>query len=283
VALLPDEEVSMRHLCHFLGRYDKYLILSRGATFRREGFKTVEFPRKFFGTLAAHNHLLFWPGFYRAFEQYEYILIYHLDSLVFSDELMRWCRAGWDYIGPPWLPCPDTPWVKEPRVGNGGFTLMKIRSVLQVLRNRYRHKPATYWIDVLTRNPARTARVFETLERVQRVYPRSETLNRVVTCWQQSRNPAVYGCNNDLFWSFDAVRFLPTFKIAPVEEGLRFAFEAAPRVCFELNRRQLPFGCHAWPKYDRTFWEPYLLPPVPRPGVVGQPAHQAQIAASEIS
>jgi hypothetical protein len=33
----------------------------------------------------------------------------------------------------------------------------------------------------------------------------------------------------------------------------------APRLCFELNGRKLPFGCHAWQRYDRGFWEPYLL------------------------
>jgi len=44
-----------------------------------------------------------------------------------------------------------------------------------------------------------------------------------------------------------------------VEEGLRFAFEGAPRMCFELNQQKLPFGCHAWAKFDRSFWEPYLI------------------------
>jgi hypothetical protein len=33
----------------------------------------------------------------------------------------------------------------------------------------------------------------------------------------------------------------------------------APRFCFEQNDMRLPSGCHAWPKYDRKFWEPYLL------------------------
>ena len=257
--LLPDEEISARHLLHFLGKYDKYLIVPDHSPFRREGFWTLEFPAKFFGSLAAHNHLLYWPAFYRAFDRYEFILIYHLDSLVFSDQLMAWCDAGWDYIGAPWVPCADTPWISEPRVGNGGFTLMRIRSVLQVLRNRYRQKRTSYWTDVLTRNPKQTRFLFESMERVHHVFPRIKTIDRLVACWRRSQNPAGYGCSNDVFWSFEAKTYLPTFKIAPVDVALRFAFEAAPRMCFELNNGHLPFGCHAWPRYDRAFWEPHLL------------------------
>jgi hypothetical protein len=47
--------------------------------------------------------------------------------------------------------------------------------------------------------------------------------------------------------------------VASVDEALRFAFEAAPRECFERNGRRMPFGCHAWEKFDRGFWEPFLL------------------------
>lgn len=259
--LLPEEEVSMRHLSHFLGKYDKYLVAPSGTAIEREGFETIHFPHKFFGSAAAHNQLLMWPPFYRAFREYEYILMYHLDSLVLSDELMRWCRAGWDYIGAPWLPCTDTPWVKEARVGNGGFTLMKVERVLQVLHNRYWQKPTSYWADMVARNGNRLRPLFRILEGLQRVFPRSKIVDRPLQHWRVSNDPAIHGSNNDYFWSMQASTYLPEFKVATVEEGLRFAFEAAPRMCFELNQRQLPFGCHAWTKFDRGFWEPHLLSP----------------------
>ena len=53
--------------------------------------------------------------------------------------------------------------------------------------------------------------------------------------------------------------YLPEFKVASLEQGLRFAFEASPRTCFEMNGGRLPFGCHAWGRYDREFWTPHLL------------------------
>ena len=49
------------------------------------------------------------------------------------------------------------------------------------------------------------------------------------------------------------------FSIAPFETALKFSFEVAPRQCFEMNNQSLPFGCHAWARYDRSFWEPYLI------------------------
>jgi hypothetical protein len=257
--LTPEEELSMRHLSHFLGTYDKYLVAPPGLSIERKGFKLVHFPAKFFGSAAAHNQLLMWPRFYRAFQKYEYILIYHLDSLVLSDEIIRWCDAGFDYIGAPWLPCGDTPWVKEARVGNGGFTLMKVANVLRVLYNRYKKEPAAYCSDLMMRNRKRFRPLFRLLEKLQPSFPNSKFINRPLYDLRKSERPDIHGCNNDYFWSFEAPRYLPEFKIASVEEGLRFAFEAAPRNCFEMNGRRLPFGCHAWTKFDRTFWEPYLL------------------------
>ena len=258
-ALLPEEEVSLRHLRHFLGAYDKYLIAPAGASIQRDGFNTVHFPRKFFGSLAAHARMGFWPPFYEAFQDYEYILIYHLDALVFSDELMQWCDAGWDYIGAPWLPCSDTPWVKQPAVGNGGFALMKVESSLRALNNRYRDDPLTYWADLLTSNGHRLTPVFRMLETLKRRFPDARVVQWPLERWEKSENPARYGLNNDFFWAFHAVRYLPSFKVAPVDAALQFAFEGSPRMCFELNQQRLPFGCHAWAKYDRAFWEQFLL------------------------
>ena len=47
-------------------------------------------------------------------------------------------------------------------------------------------------------------------------------------------------------------------EIAPVEVGLKFAFEAHPRYCFEKNMNKLPFGAHAWDKWDSDFWKNWI-------------------------
>lgn len=252
--LTPDEVISLRHLVHFLGKYDKYAIAPKHLTVSLPGFGIKRYPDRFFGSLAAHNRLLLSPRFYDVFQEYKYLLIYHLDALVFSDQLQQWCETDLDYIGAPWLTCEDTPWVKVPKVGNGGFSLRKIDSFLKVIESpRYTIDPATYWREFCASNP----KYRQYLHLPKKYLKRLRVFNGAR--WQMSHWHGLNGENEDCFWSDKGTNYYPGFKIASVEVGLRFAFEAAPRWCFELNGRRLPFGCHAWPRYDRDFWEPYLL------------------------
>jgi hypothetical protein len=255
--LTSDEQISMRHLLHFLGDYDKYLIAPRGLRVQSDGFRVKRFSRKFFGSSVAHNRLTYARSFYQAFADYKFIFFYHLDSLVFSNQLLQWCASDLDYIGAPWLQCADTPWVQQPRVGNGGFTLIRVEAALKVLHNRFRQEPARYWFELVERNARLLEPIVATLRRrrIKHRIPRSKTVDRLQNEWSRIERPT----NNDLFWADEASRYLPEFKVASVEEGLRFAFEAAPRSCFELTRGRMPFGCHAWTRFDRKFWEPYLL------------------------
>jgi hypothetical protein len=57
----------------------------------------------------------------------------------------------------------------------------------------------------------------------------------------------------DLFWSFIAPRLNPAFSVAPPEIAIDFAWELNPREHYQQTG-QLPFGCHAWARYDRAFW-----------------------------
>jgi hypothetical protein len=62
----------------------------------------------------------------------------------------------------------------------------------------------------------------------------------------------------DKFWSFEAPRLEPGFRIPPAETAVAFAFESEPRFCFEQNGRRLPFGCHKWRAHDPEFWASYI-------------------------
>jgi Protein of unknown function (DUF5672) len=102
-----------------------------------DGFSVVELDRGHFGSAKNHNRMLYRTDFWEKFVDYEYVLMYHLDALVFSDQLQEWCDRGLDYIGSPFLQCADAPWVRVERVGNGGFALYRVPSVLKVLWKRY--------------------------------------------------------------------------------------------------------------------------------------------------
>lgn len=252
-----EETISLRHLTHYLGRYDKYMLAPASRRMEVTGVKVLPFPDGFFGSPTAHDRMMFSERFYRTFEAYKYILVYHLDSLVLSDQLEEWCGADLDFIGPPWLKCPDSPWVKVERVGNSGFALIKVSSFLKVINSPVRSiEPDAYWEQYYASKPA-AVRLFNLPRRYLKHLRMFNCAKWEMRRWLESNHNS--DMNSDMFWSDAAPRYYPGFKIASVEQGLQFAFEVAPRLCFERNNRRFPFGCHAWARYDRAFWKPYLL------------------------
>jgi len=141
----------------------------------------------------------------------------------------------------------------------GGLSIIRVAAALQVLHERFRIEPEKFWEErfagffkgllALLRHPRRLTPQWLRNSFTRPLQKRLQRLDKM----------EVLVRNNDLFWSYRAVEYVPGFRIADWRTGLRFAFEACPRQCFELNDRKLPFGCHAWAKYDRAFWEPYLL------------------------
>ncbi len=258
-SITDDEAISFRHLFHYLGRYDKYLALPRSLDFSYPGLTLARFEDEFFGSAQANARMMLSPSFYRRFAEYQYILLYQTDALVFSDQLEEWCERGLDYVGAPWLRCEDSPTVEHDRVGNGGLSLRNVQSCLQVIDSpRYDIDPDEYWQRYCATHP----RYLHYLNWPRKYVKRIRMFNnaqRAMKVWTDPSNP---WANEDYFWADEAKRFYPAFKVASVQEGLQFAFEVVPRKCFEQNGRKLPFGCHAWARYDRAFWEPYLLPSV---------------------
>jgi hypothetical protein len=258
--LTADEEISLRHLRRFLGRYDKYLVAPETLKFTLPDFTTKRFADEFFHDTATYSALLISREFYRAFDEYEYILIYQLDALVFSDQLAEWCATGLDYVGAPWFKGQGVNFVDEPAVGNGGLSLRKVESFLRVAgAPGMETELDRYWDALYAAKPVS----FRLLNLPRKLFRRLRALmsQRGLSV---RRSPAGFidpgqRTNEDCFWSFRAIRYDPSFRIASAADGLRFSFEIDPKKCYELNDQHLPFGCHAWNKYDREFWEPFLL------------------------
>lgn len=253
--LNADELVSLRHVEQYLGGYDRFFLAPEGmAVSHSPEFQVQRFPAEYFGSAVAHNTLLLTRRFYQAFRGYRFILICHLDALVFSDQLTEWCARDWDYIGAPWFLCSHTKWLEQwgrtSGVGNGGFSLRKVDAFLRVLGSKHRDmEPDAYWRNYIANKP-RHVRYHQFWRRWLK---HLGVFNNVR--WSLYRHRVA----EDLFWSFEATRFDPGFRVAPVEEALRFAWETEPRRCFEMTGGAIPFGCHAWPRYDRAFWVPHLL------------------------
>lgn len=71
----------------------------------------------------------------------------------------------------------------------------------------------------------------------------------------KKESQAVYTGNEDVFFSISDGE---NFKVAPLDVALKFAFEREVERCFELNNEKLPFGCHAWERYNLKFWKPFI-------------------------
>jgi hypothetical protein len=64
--------------------------------------------------------------------------------------------------------------------------------------------------------------------------------------------------NEDFFWCLMMPKLNPFFSIPSAAVALRFAFELDPSDCYKKLGDQLPFGCHAWEKYEPEFWSAFI-------------------------
>jgi Protein of unknown function (DUF5672) len=261
--LSAEEEISMRHLREHLGRFDRYIIGLQRLPKAFSDFTLLRLPARYFTDRFGYNRLILTKEFYRAFAAYEFLLIYQLDSLVFANNLEYWCRKGWDYVGAPWLIDTEDPQKGFSVVGNGGFSLRRVQSAIDVLTSKqFLEDPKTRGLQTGPRSKLIHERL-ESTPLLKRIFVAGKTLlhrsgyhNNVR--WLV-RDTVRTQRHEDHFWAYDAWKVVKQFRIPSPREALEFSFEVAPRYCFEVNDARLPFGCHAWFRYDREFWEPFLL------------------------
>ena len=80
-------------------------------------------------SIEEYNCLLTSVHFYRQFKDFEYVLVFQSDSMLFKDsEFSVEDFLGWDYIGAPWQDKPICPG------GNGGLSLRRVRTMMNICR-----------------------------------------------------------------------------------------------------------------------------------------------------
>jgi hypothetical protein len=208
---------------------------------RRLQFKTFE--DRFFAGIKGYNALMRSKDFYQSFSDHSHVLISQTDALVLSDQLDLWCERDISYIGAPWFVGGSDP--RQPLqflgVGNGGFSLRRVGDFLRVLNT-----PKRIPNFIKSRAEGRTGLLG---------MPRRLKHER---WFAYNVEPFFPTSNEDQFWGVLVPAVFPFFRVPKPEEAVAFAFEVAPRLLYELNGHQLPFGCHAWERCDRAFWEEKL-------------------------
>ena len=251
LTLTPEEQISFRHLRRYLGDRDTYLVLPEGLAGTVDGLPARRFDARFFANHRAHQRLMLEPHLYESFAAYRFVLVYHLDSLVLSDELERWCGEGYDFVGAPWTKRGADGTPRFTGVGNGGFSLRRVSGCLRALEAA--RKPTAR---VQTRARFAAATATRIARRAATGAREGRLRGAAAAALGALRDSYLY---EDKFFGAVAPTLVDDFRVPSAEVALAFAFETEPRYCYERNGRRLPFGGHKWTSYDRAFWEPHLL------------------------
>lgn len=267
-----EECASVRQTFRMLGRHDIVFVTHAGCRLdayreiveaERGTLRTELFDACYFDSTAHYSDLCFSEEFYLRFaQQYEYMLICQPDAWVFRDELDYWCSLGYDYIGAPIF----FPYNKQHftrifyGVGNGGFSLRRIAYCLDIVRsdwNRIYLKPSIlaklYWYGFLY-NEDYTKNIFKRIGLLPLFIAKSLGFRNTIAQFRKT------GCEEDMLFSVWAKNAWGTKCRVPGEiEAAHFSMEVHPSYLYEKTGHQLPFGCHAFEKWEyESFWKQHI-------------------------
>lgn len=238
------EQLSLDRCLHVFKPYTRIAVKPSSLTSVPAGIEnTISFDDAYFAGIEGYNRLMLSPEFYQAFmPEFKVMLIYQLDAFVFRDELLYWCNRGYDYIGAPWpyeVAPPD--FVKKAK--------LKWQNYLAVKRNKMDEESG-----VLHRHQieGRVGNGGFSLRNIERFHAISRQEQVLIKRYLDQHH---HHFHEDVFWGVEVNRTRTQLRIPEARIAQKFAFENFPERLFAENRRELPFGCHAWDKHI-DFWRP---------------------------
>jgi hypothetical protein len=250
-----DEQISLLRCATVLGPHPMRIVYPNGLD--TAPYKTLlpkalplPVPKAWMTSISAYNQMMVNPSFYAMFNDYTHLLIHEPDALVLKDELLFWCQKKYDYIGAPWFDgfSNANSEAHIMGVGNSGFSLIRVKAITSLLASRFRLLARPWLFRQLLKKliGRQTAFSFQLL---LQCLGWAGTFQGAHLFMQQNWDDFLFRYSH----SAD-----PDFRIAPVSEALLFSWEVNPSICFRLNGGVLPFGIHAWNRYDRFFVENLL-------------------------
>jgi hypothetical protein len=249
----PPEVVSLRQLGRCLGNRIIAVLAPGGLDLScyREMIPLDNIIRvnpKSMASIQAYNRLMISPAFFSSFSGFTHVLIHEPDAIVLRDDLDFWCELPFDYVGAPWFEGrKDASYDSSLEgVGNFGLSLHNLEGSDRVLHSRKRWYPEA-------------AREFAANARGRRERIRRECIAILNGGGTLRGAHKLYKGHCDVFWCEIVPRVFPDYRIAPIDVAMNFSWEVQPRRCFALCNGQMPFGMHAWARYDLDFLAPKLL------------------------
>lgn len=213
-------------------------------------WKIERFSEKYFTSIEGYNKLLLSKSFYKRFKEFQFIQIYQLDAWVFRDDLDYWCSQNYDFIGAPWFEEYKQGNLNFTTVGNGGFSLRKVKSALKILSSHKRIESLKVIFKKEWEIPYNFNGRIGSFIKLIKIFC---FLKNNTHHWFNDFNK-----NEDLFWSTIANELFKWYRIPDPGKALQYSFELNPSFLFEKNNYKLPFGCHAWEKYEPEFWKQHI-------------------------
>ena len=220
--LSPLEEYSLKYSLKFIDNKNSVFIcpfdLDKAYYFKN--FPEVlfhEYNNCFFESIRDYNRLMLSKDFYSNYLSFDYILILQTDAIILKNELDKWINLNYDYIGAPW---PEK---------------------FKLLLSYDAFNKKNYMVEASVGNGGFSLRSVKGVIRLIDEFPEAIDFFKE-TGSSEDLFFATYGLGSKYFNT-------PNEIIASL-----FSLELQPQKYFELNGNQLPFGGHAWWKYDINFW-----------------------------
>jgi hypothetical protein len=218
-----DELFSVKTSLSNLQGHDIYWVAPAGLdlSFYNENFGAITaqyFDADYFKNIAGYNKLLTSPFFYETFIKYDFSLICQPDAIVLKPELNDWLEKPYDYIGAPWP---------------NGYSLKIQTKKIPI--------PEGITCTAFVGNGGLS------LRRNQACIDLLNEFDDLAELW------GTQGHAEDLFFAF-AHNLSRNFSVPNLMSAATFAHDIDPEYLYKLTGQQIPFGVHAWSKYNRSHW-----------------------------
>lgn len=198
-----------------------------------QGKATIYFERFKWKGIEQFGVLQSTPAFYERFLKYEYMLICHLDSFVFRDEVEKWCSLGYDFIGSV--------------IYNTKFQI----------KDTFLRKLTTFT------NPEYFGSAGFGLKKVKSYYYMTSRFKLYIDFYHFQRKLRKRAFYDDLFYTQHFPKLSSKFKISPKHLAEKFGadFNIFEKDKLPFNQEiesSLPFGVHGWIQYNQDYWKPCI-------------------------
>lgn len=247
------ETVSLRQLGKIMVGRNIVLVSPKGIDtqiYKRliAGAEDLKVEPHWMASIKAYNRMMISPLLYTSLQDYSHMLLHEPDAILLSDDLDFWCAQPFDYIGAPWLRQDDSEFGASLAAGaNGGLSLCNLAAMRRVTTSWQRWHSWRHVMGDLFEGVR--GDTFKLRRGLLAAYPGGLLRGA----------HRFYATGWDLFFTCVVPPLVPDFRLAPPDVCVRFAWELASFICIRYTDGDLPFGLHAWAKYDFEFLRPYMI------------------------